>query len=179
MTVLHQDIGDGSCLRTSVTIRGLRAWSSGPAVADVGHAGRGSGVLGEDLAVQIGDGEFVAVGDDEDLLEPVFDIDLVEDLVDVDGADAADLPHPGVGGQVCWRWWLGMDVAGWHRPVEPRLLVYLWPRRLGFRSCFPRGQRGDPTGQSLMGALGVVDVVERVDLGLSSVSDSASGCLSR
>ena len=44
------------------------------------------GVLGEDVAVQVGDGELVAVGDDEDLFEDVFDVDLVDDLVDVDGA---------------------------------------------------------------------------------------------
>jgi hypothetical protein len=48
-------------------------------------------VLGEDLAFEVGDDDLgaglVAVGDHEDLLEGAVDVDLVEDLVDVDGAD--------------------------------------------------------------------------------------------
>ena len=73
MTVLHQDIGDGWCVRTSVTFRGSWGGFRGSAVADVADAGCGSGVLGEDLALQVGDGDLVAglgaVADDEDLLE--------------------------------------------------------------------------------------------------------------
>jgi hypothetical protein len=48
VTVLHQDIGDG--------------WS---AVADVFDAGCGSVSLGEDLTLQIGDDDLVAITDDE------------------------------------------------------------------------------------------------------------------
>jgi hypothetical protein len=48
-------------------------------------------VLGEDLALEVGDGDLVAglvaVADDQDLLEGVVYVDLVEHLVDVDGAD--------------------------------------------------------------------------------------------
>jgi hypothetical protein len=50
-------------------------------VADVGHSGCGSGVLGEDLAIQVGDDDLVTVVDGEDLLERVVDSDLVEHLV--------------------------------------------------------------------------------------------------
>jgi hypothetical protein len=39
-----------------------------------------------------------AVADDENLLEGVVDIDFVEHLVDVDGADRADLSDAGIGG---------------------------------------------------------------------------------
>jgi hypothetical protein len=58
--LVYQDIGDGS---------GVLAWAAGAAVADVGHSGRGSGVLDEDLAFEVGDGDLVAGDDDEDLLE--------------------------------------------------------------------------------------------------------------
>jgi hypothetical protein len=74
-------------------------------------------VLGEELALQVGDGEFVAVGDDEDLLERVIDVDLVVHLVHVDGAGGADLPDAGIGRQACRRRWLeeagiGLALAG-------------------------------------------------------------------
>jgi len=38
----------------------------GPAVADAGRPGRGSGVCDEDLAVEVDDGDLVVVGDDQD-----------------------------------------------------------------------------------------------------------------
>ena len=47
-------------------------WSGWSAVADVGGAGCGSGVLDEDLAFEVCDGDLVAVDDDEDLLEAVL-----------------------------------------------------------------------------------------------------------
>lgn len=56
----------------------LTAWS---AVADVGHAGGGSRVLTEDLAEWVGDGDLVAIDDDEDLLEGTPSVDHVVGLV--------------------------------------------------------------------------------------------------
>jgi len=53
-------------------------------------------VLGEYLALDVGD-DLVVVGDDEDLLERVIDVDLVEDLVHVDDAGAPDLSDARVG----------------------------------------------------------------------------------
>ena len=104
MTGLHQDFGDSGCVRTSVTVWGSWGGGAGSAVADVGHSWCGWGVLGEDLAVEVGGDDLVAglvgVGDDEDLLERVLDADLVEDLVHVDDAGAADLSEACVGGQV-------------------------------------------------------------------------------
>ena len=100
MTVLHQDIGDSWCVRTSVTLEGLGAWAAGSAVADVGDAGGGSGVLDEDLAVEVGDGDLVAVGDDEDLLEAVLSADHVGDPGQAEGAGGGQLPDAGAGGQV-------------------------------------------------------------------------------
>ena len=52
-----------------MTIQGSWRGPRGAAVADVGHSGRGSGVLDEDLAFEVGDGDLVAGDDDEDLLE--------------------------------------------------------------------------------------------------------------
>src|SRR5262245_40960516 len=90
-----QDIGDTS---------GVLAWAAGVAVADVGDAGRGSGVLDEDLAVEVGDGDLVAglvaVGDDEDLLEASSPVDHVLDLVQVEGAVGGQRLDDGVVGQV-------------------------------------------------------------------------------
>ena len=51
---------------------GCRCWSAGSAVADVTHSWCGAGVLDEDLAIEVGDGEVVAVVDDQDVLERVL-----------------------------------------------------------------------------------------------------------
>ena len=97
---MSQNMGDSWCLGTSVTFRCPWAWSGRSAVADVGDSWAGSGVLGGELALQVGDGDLVAVGDDQDLREPVFDVDLVEDFVDGDDSDGADFPDAGIGRQV-------------------------------------------------------------------------------
>ena len=59
-------------------------------------------MLGEDFAFEVGDDDLVAglvaVTDDEDLLECVVDIDLVEHLVNVDGAGGAHRCDACVGG---------------------------------------------------------------------------------
>jgi hypothetical protein len=54
VTVPYQDIGDS----------GLGAFAGASAVADVGHAGGGRVLLDQDLAVQVSDGDLVAVDDD-------------------------------------------------------------------------------------------------------------------
>lgn len=46
-----------------------RWWAAGSSVADVSHAGCGPCVFDEDLAVQVGHGDHVAVDDDQDLFE--------------------------------------------------------------------------------------------------------------
>ena len=84
-----------------MTIQGSWAWAAGSAVADVGHAGRGSGVLDEDLAFEVGDGDLVAVGDDEDLLEAASPVDHVLDLVQHEDAGAGQLLDDGAVGQIC------------------------------------------------------------------------------
>lgn len=92
-----QDVGDGWCVRTSVTLPGLVGGFRGVVVADMADAGRGSGVLGEDLVVEVGDGDLVAglaaVADDEDLPEGVVDTDLVDHAVDADGAGGVHRSH--------------------------------------------------------------------------------------
>jgi len=60
VTVLHQDIGGGRCVRTSVTFASCRCVIRGSVVADVGDARCGAGVPDEDLAVEVGDGDLVA-----------------------------------------------------------------------------------------------------------------------
>ena len=56
---------------------GLGAWAAGSAVADISDAGCGSAVLGEDLAVEIGDDDRVCVGDDENLSKGMLATDPV------------------------------------------------------------------------------------------------------
>lgn len=126
------------------------------------------GELGKDLAVEVGHGESVTVGDDQGLAEGMVDVQLVEDLVDVDDACRVDLSDPGVG---CRR-------PG--RPADPRgagvgagrLLaarascVRCRVGRVGLRSCLPCSQRGDASWESSMRSFGVVDLVEGVDLSL-------------
>ena len=59
-------------------------------------------MLGEDLAVEVGDDDrvagLVAVADDEDLPEGVVDTDLVGHLVDADGAGGVHRSHACAGG---------------------------------------------------------------------------------
>ena len=64
-----------------------------------GRPGRGPGVLDEDLAVQVGDGDLVAGGDDQDPLEPASSVDLVVDLVQHESPGAGQLLDLGVAGQ--------------------------------------------------------------------------------
>ena len=57
-----QDLGDASSVE--------RTSAAGPAVADVLHAGFGTGVLDEDLATDVGDDDLVPVGGDQDVSKP-------------------------------------------------------------------------------------------------------------
>ena len=54
-------------------------WAAGSSVADVGDAGCGSGVLGENLALRVGDDDLVTVADNEDLLKGTLRVDHVGD----------------------------------------------------------------------------------------------------
>ena len=167
MTVLDQDIGDGWCVRTSVTLPG--SWGGFLVVGRCRRSGcrGGSGVLGEVLAEQVGDGDLVAgliaVGDDEYLFEGMVDVDLVGHLVQPDGAGGADRSDACVGGMI-GRWPRSGTPDGDRRlvdgPVRPR------SGRIGLGGHLPGGQWRDAPRRSLVGSLGVVEVVERVDLGL-------------
>jgi hypothetical protein len=101
---MSQDFGDGLGV--------VGAWSGWSAVADVGGAGCGSGVLDEELALAVGDGDrvagLVAVGDDEDVLEAVLGADQVLGLVEVERAGAGRCGRAGL--SVPARGWVG---AGW------------------------------------------------------------------
>ena len=59
MTVLHQDIGDTSCIRTLVTLDGSRLPSAGAAGADVFDAGFGPSVLHDLGALVVEDQQVV------------------------------------------------------------------------------------------------------------------------
>ena len=50
-----------------------------------------------------------------------------------------------------------------------------WLGRGRFRRCLPRLCRGDPAGQSLVGSLGVIDLVELIDLLLQLVKSPGEG----
>lgn len=136
---------------------------AGSAVTDVGHAGGGSGVLDEDLAFKVGDGDLDAIDDDQDLLESVPSIDLVMDCAQRQGAGAGQLSDGGAGGQVLRR---GSKPPGGGLDKERQL--WLGARGLDLRRGLPRRVRCDASGQSLVRSLGVIDTVERVDLGLQS-----------
>ena len=77
---------------------GFGSWSAGSAVADVGDAGCGSGVLDQDDAVGVGDGDVVVVDDELDLLEAVLAADHVDDAVEHEGAGAGQSFGGGAGG---------------------------------------------------------------------------------
>jgi hypothetical protein len=66
----------------------LGANAGGFAVADVLDSGCWAGVLDEDFSVEVGDGEVVAVGDDQDVLEAEVSADSVVDAVEPECADA-------------------------------------------------------------------------------------------
>ena len=144
---------------------GLEALAAGSAVAEVGHAGRGSGVLDEDFAVQIGDGEGFAVDDDQDVLESVLAADHVGDGVQAEGAGRAQSLQLGVLRQVRGLLYSWSSECRCHRWLEA-WPVWFGTWRVGLRCRFPCGQGCDAPGEPLVGAFGVVDVVERVDVGL-------------
>lgn len=143
-----------------MTVAGSSGGFSGVGLSDVADAGSGPGVFGEDLALQVGDDDVVVVAVDEDLVEGLVHVELVEHLVQSDGAAGAHRPDVGVGGQVRGRLLSGapVSVRGWP--------FWVGSRRIGFRGCLPRRRGRYPTGQGLVGTVGVVDVVERIDLGL-------------
>ncbi|WP_167149289.1 hypothetical protein [Actinomyces sp. ZJ308] len=76
------------------------------------------------------------------------------------GADGLVPTYPAPSGGVLLRVWAsGGDGVG----------VVVWSGRLGDLGGVPGLLRGEASGQALVGALGVVDVVEGVDLGLECV----------
>lgn len=120
-------------------------------------------MLGKDHSVGVGDDDYVFVADDKDLFEGVVHVDHVGDRVQADGAGGADSSGADAVGQVgCWS---RRGPRAWCRPIKQ------WPNgfgtwRVGFRRCVPRGLGCDSPRESLVGSFGVVDVIERVDLGL-------------
>jgi hypothetical protein len=58
-----------------------------------------------------------------------------------------------------------------------RSLRVPWSGRIGFRCRFPCLLRGDPAGQPLVGSLGVIDLVEPVDLLLQLLDGAREGLL--
>ena len=151
MVVMSQDIGD---------VSSVLSWTAGFSVADVCHSGCGACVLDEDFAVQISHGDVVAGSDDEDLLAGEPSVNLVVDPGEHECAGSGQGHDSGPCREV-----LGLRCG----PVAPRRRFGkegLGARSFSFGEGFPRRQRRDAPGQPLVGALGVVNVVERVDLGL-------------
>lgn len=115
--------------------RGRGAVPAGSAVAAVSHAGGGSGVLDEDLAVKVGHGDLVAIDDDQDLLEAVPSVDLVVDSGQREGAGAGQLSDGGAGGQVFRRRGRSKTPG---RGLDKEGRLGLRARGLGLRSGLPR-----------------------------------------
>ena len=90
-------------------------------------------------------------------------VDLVGDPVDREGAGGGQRPDAGAGGQVLWAAAPAWRFAGAWANSGP---VRFGAGRVGFRGGFPCRAGCDAAGQALVGAFGVVDVVEGVDLGL-------------
>lgn len=159
---------------TFSAVLGRSSASAGSPVADVGHSGGRAGVLDEDLAFEVGDGDLVALDDDQDVLEAVASVDLVGDPGQHECPGAGQLSHGGTGRQVL-RWGRGAQAPDGGLDKERR--GRLGTRCLGLGGGLPGGLGRDPARESLVGSLGVVDVVERVDLGLQAGQAGGEGLL--
>ena len=150
-------------------------------VGDVGGVLGRPGVLGQDFVVGVGEGDGAGVPNRDHLGPGQVAVDQERDPADVDGAVAGDgqlaLPggadglvpmHPAPSGGVRF----GLR-ASWGDGVG----VVVWSGRLGDLGGVPGLLRGDAPGQALVGALGVVDVVEAVDLLLKIGDGGGQGLL--
>ena len=137
-------------------------------VGDVGDAFGRPVVLDQDLAVDVGEGDGGGVPDRGGSVPGQGAADQERDAADVDGAVAGDgqlalaggtdglVPmHPAPCGGVLLRVWASWGDGGG---------VVVRSGCLGHLGGVPGLLRGDAPGQALVGALGVVDVVEAVDL---------------
>lgn len=130
-------------------------------------------MFGEDLAFGVDDGDGVAVDVDQDVVEAVLPADQVGDLVELGGALAGQPSHDGAFGDCLG--WCGWATRSGRAGQERRVGLGSW--RLGLLGGLPRCQGCDPAGESLVGAFGVVDVVEGVDLGLELGQGVGQGLL--
>ena len=138
--------------------------SAGASTADVGGSGCWPGGFEEGFAIEVDDGDLVVVGDDQDLFEGSVWVDVVLDVVELEQAPAVQFPYDGAGGKAGgYLWGLGSLRPG----SAGRRRLGAW--RLGYRGDVVGGLRGDPSGECLVGPLGVVDAVELIDLGLEFV----------
>ena len=150
-------------------------------VGDVGGALGRPGVLNQDLAVGVGEGDGAGVPDRDDRGGGQVAVDQERDAADVDGAVAADGQLALSGGtdglvpthQVpCGGVWL-RGRASWGDGGG----VVVRSGCLGHFGGVPGLLRGDAPGQALVGALGVVDEVETVYLLLKLGDGGGQGLL--
>ena len=148
---------------------------------DVGGALGRPGVLDQDFAVGVGEGDGAGVPDRDDRGAGQVAVDQERDAADVDGAVAAD-------GQLALSG--GTDGLV---PTHPAPCDGVWLRGraswgdgggvvvrsgcLGHLGGVPGLLRGDAPGQALVGALGVVDEVEAVYLLLKLGDGGGQGLL--
>lgn len=95
------------------------------------------------------------------MLEAVLFVDHVGDACQAEGAIAGQPLRDRAGGKSGRP---GLKASG--DCFDDQWLLWLGPRRLGLGGGVPRGLGCDASGESLVGPFSVVDVVERVDLGL-------------
>ena len=150
-------------------------------VGDVGGALGRPGVLNQDLAVGVGEGDGAGVPDRDDRGGGQVAVDQERDATDVDGAVAADGQLALSGGtdglvpthQVpCGGVWL-RGRASWGDGGG----VVVRSGCLGHFGGVPGLLRGDAPGQALVGALGVVHEVEAVYLILKFGDGGGQGLL--
>ena len=120
---MPQDIGDGWCVRTLVTVGSFAAVASasvggvGWVVGNVGGALGRPGVLDQDLAVGVGEGDGAGVPDRDHRGTGQVAVHQERDPADVDGAKPRVLWRlvylvPVVAGRDCsWRWRSGAQAA--------------------------------------------------------------------
>lgn len=119
----------------------------------------------EDLSVEIGDGDVVAVHNDEDLLESVLSADDVCDSRQGECAPAVQFAECDARGKVGGRRDGAEGPAGF---FGEQGLRRFGAGSISFRSGTPSDFRCDAAGEPLMWAVRVVNLIERIDLSLQS-----------
>lgn len=143
--VMHQDNPDKSASGDFRQLEGSGLSPSGPMGADVFGSGLRPTVLHEFRAVVVKDQQVLVGFDEIDAVAGEEPGDVEPGLSNLN--DAGD----------------GDRRAANSVPANGSYLVSR-PGRVGFRGRLPSPKRGDPAGQSLMGSLGVVGLIEVVDL---------------